>query len=603
MATFDNLTNIEEYQKTSFPFSNDPLNGSSIYGKMKENKPIILPTTYEDSNGKIEDQTIFETIYYNNNDDNKINTSYQNKDTVVFDKDDFSSSLTVTVYNTNENITSDQLETTSRKFYNNVMSNSNISYEISEENNYNNIINNKNIEIGENLNIDNIIYNKFPTTEDQINYTNLLDNKTDTFTDNLNNKLIFGNENILNTNIDELNNFNTNKYSKNSNNPYKDISYEVDSKNENISYQINIITNDGQSMEYDNISNLMKTEEIKPKQDINPFEYNPQKEYNNNNENIFKEKNIEEDKTEYKEENKEEKKAIINEVKEDAKMEEKKEEHKEEERKENKEEKKEKKKEKKENEKDKVKKRSVGTQTDEDNIKCIYNYTSRKIYKSRKKSFDKYNNKNDYYYRTNYRDYRKGKLFPVYDFNTYDAKNYKKKDHSKRKKNINVFFNPIRKIRIHKHGNQDKNYFQTNNNAYDNYFQTNSYLFDIGNNNLSPTYNLQKNKSEIFNNNFNINDNQDNNYNFEYDLTNNNEQIGNDIIINQNYDNININTEIYGENYNYENITNEIIDDGSGEKKIFNMFQNNNNDNLNFYDDNYNYHENYVENNDNNYDV
>ena len=186
METYDNLTNIEEYQKTSFPFSNEPVTGSSIYGKMKENKPIILPTTYQDSNGIIEEPKVFETIYIDDN-DNKINTSYQNKDTTVFNKDDFSSSLTVTVYNTNDNLTSDQLESTSRKFYNNVMSNSNISYEISEETKYNNIINNKSIEIGENLNIDNIMYNQFPTTEDNFNYTNLLDKKTDTFTDNINN--------------------------------------------------------------------------------------------------------------------------------------------------------------------------------------------------------------------------------------------------------------------------------------------------------------------------------------------------------------------------------------------------------------------------------
>ena len=149
MATYNNLTNIGEYQKTSFPFSSEPLTGGSIYGKMKENEPIILPTTYEDSNGIIEEPKIYETIYYDDN-DNKINPPYQNKDTTVFNKDDFSSSLTVTVYNTNDNLTSDQLENTERKFYNNVMSNSNISHEISEETNYNNIINNKSIEIGEN---------------------------------------------------------------------------------------------------------------------------------------------------------------------------------------------------------------------------------------------------------------------------------------------------------------------------------------------------------------------------------------------------------------------------------------------------------------------
>lgn len=641
MATYDNLTNMEEYQKTSFPFSNEQITGSSIYGKMKENKPIILPPTYEDSNGIIEEPKIYETIYYDDN-DNKIETSNQNKDTTVFNKDDFTSSLTVTVYNTNDNLTSDQLESTGRKFYNNVMSNSNISHEISEDTNYNNIINNKSIELGENLNIDNIIYNQLPTTEDNYNYnyTNLLDNKTDTFTDNINNNLIFGNDNIINTNTDELNNFNT--YSKITNNPYKDISYEVDSKNENISYQINIITNDGQSIEYDNTSNLMKTEEIKPikdingqsieydnisylmkteeikpNKDINPFEYNPQKEYINN-ENIFEEKNIMENKMEKQEEvkveNKEvEKEEVEKEEKKEIKIEEKKEGKKDEE-KEKKKEKQKENEEQKENEKSKVKKRSIGTQTDEDNIKCIYNYTSRKIYKPRKKSFDKYENKKDDYYKTNYRDYKKGKLFPVYDFNTYDI-NYKKKNHSKRKKNVNVFFNPIRKVRIHKKEKQDKNYFQTNNNAYDDYIQTNGCLFSAGNDEFNDICNLPKNKSEIFYNNIDINDIPNNNCNFEYDLTNNNEQVGNDIILNQNYD-VNVNTEIYGDNFNYENIkTDEIIENKIKNNEIknneieqFNMFQNdnNNNDNLDFYANNLNYqenYENYIEQNKNNYDA
>ena len=623
MATYNNLTNIGEYQKTSFPFSSEPLTGGSIYGKMKENEPIILPTTYEDSNGIIEEPKIYETIYYDDN-DNKINPPYQNKDTTVFNKDDFSSSLTVTVYNTNDNLTSDQLENTERKFYNNVMSNSNISHEISEETNYNNIINNKSIEIGENLNIDNLVYNQFQTTGDNYNYTNIIDNKTDTFTDNINNNIIFGNDNILNTNSNELNDFNT--YSKTTKDAYKDLSYEVDSKNENVSYQLNIITNDGQSMEYDNyenISNLMKTEEIKPVKDNNPFEYHPQQEYinNENNENIYETNNIVENqnqvekKEEMKEEKKEvnieeEKKAVIKEIK----MEDEKEEK---EQTEEKEEKKvEKKEEKKEDEKSKVKKRSIGTQTDEDNIKCIYNYTSRKMYKPRKQSFEKYNN-NDYYYKTNYREYKRGKIFPVYDFNTYDTKN-KKKSHSKRKQNVNVFFNPIRKIKIHRHKYHDNNYFQTNNNTYDDYIQTNSYLFNAGNIELNPAYTLPKNKSEIFSNNININDIPDNNYNFEYNLTNNNEQVGNDVIINQNYDNININTETYGDNFNYENITNEFIENGiknseiknneNEQKKIFNMFQNKNNesnDNLELYDnitfpENY---ENYGEHTDNNYNA
>ena len=598
MATNDNLTNLEEYPKTSFPFPSEPITGSSIYGKMKENKPIILPPTYQDSSGIIDEPKIFETIYYDEN-DNKIKKPQQNKDPIIFNKDDFSSSLTVTVYNTNDNLTSDQLENTERKFYNNVMSNSNIniSHEISEETNYNNMVNNKSIEIGENLNIDNIAYNQFPATQDNYNYTNLLDNKTDTFTNNITNNLIFGNENIVNNNTDGFNNFNT--YSKVTNNAYKDLSYEVDSKNENISYQINIITNDGQSIEYDNISNLMKTEEIKPIKINNPFDYNPQQDYMNNG-NIYEEKNLVENQVGKKEEMKEEKKEVKIEEKKEVKIEEEKQEEKKEEKKEDiKEVKKEDKKEnEKENEKSKVKKRSVGTQTDEDNIKCIYNYTSRKMYKPRRKSFDKFDKGNNYNYKTNYRDYKKGKLFPVYDFNTYDIIHNKKKSHSKRKKNVNVFFNPIRKVRIHKNDKQDNNYLQTNNNAYDDYIQSNSYIFNAGDNELNTIYNLPKNKSEIFSNNINFNDipDTDTNYNYEYNLTNNNEQIGNDIIVSQNYD-VNINTEIYGDNYNYENITieNEIKNNNeSVQKDIFNMFQTkDNNNNFDFYDNNLNYQENY----------
>ena len=171
-----------------------------------------------------------------------------------------------------------------------------------------------------------------------------------------------------------------------------------------------------------------------------------------------------------------------------------------------------------------IMKRNISTQTDEDNIFCIYHFNNKKKYISLKKPIDE--NSNSIYKRINREGFHRVKVTPIYktknykkDYNNTNINNYSIKNN---KYNHKFFINPTRKNNTSY--NFDSNYFK---NRIKKVFMPNTISRKIK---IRPIYNIpnKKNtttKNNRYNNTINFGDISDIKFNNEPNISNNKEYI------------------------------------------------------------------------------
>lgn len=549
MTTYNNLTGVDEYPTTRLAINNEPIMRKAIYGQVKVNKPIILPPSYKNSKTINQEITTYQTIIknsenFNNNLYNSLTIDNNNYNNV-----DYSPSFKTIEFENDSKLINKTSYFKESENYNNNLNNSTISKEISEENTFNNEANNQTAEIGENQNLDNIIYNQnnqynqntqynqYTAIEYNYNYDNLLDNKTATYTDNINSNINFDNENLIDI---DINNFYANPYL---NYNSSEFPYEVDSKNVKISYPIQTVEDENLNPFKNN--KLLENEIQSQKELINIKQINEEEKKKEEEKeiDIIKEnqiENLKENQKDIKKENQ-----IENQI-------------------ENK----------KENKKPKVPKRNMSTQTDEDNMKCMVNYKRRGTYEVIKDQFSKnIININDSLYpkTVNRNYYNRPDIYSIFNKKNIDLN--KKNIINNKTYKFKVFFNPVKKVRKIKNS-PDSNFHKKD-------FNNSNNIHKPNNINSKPSKNVLDNNNQM---NYKIiNDNSYLNYNFENDWINNNSGYNEKI----NYENMNLNQVIYGNNYIYENNSNAIQNEVQT-SNIFEPYQNNNNS-LGLYENNINY--------------
>lgn len=223
----------------------------------------------------------------------------------------------------------------------------------------------------------------------------------------------------------------------------------------------------------------------------------------------------------------------------------------------------------------------ISTQTDDDNINCLYNYNNIKRYVQKRNYID--DQSNFTHKAINKDGFQTVKIIPKYKIKNYN--NFLKN----KKHNINIYFNPVKKVRnITNYYSIDNNYFR---NRIKKVFMPNNYYnsYNIRKIRLNPIYGIPNGNRTINNrydnNTINFNNISEIKYKNEQDISNSSE-IDQKRHINEKYEK--------GIRFDKYKKIDKLIESELKEEDIKpNLLRNN--DYLDIFDNNFDHHEKFIE--------